>query len=232
MRPAANSTRSASRRAAAVQHAAAPGVPRGRPRPRRRSAAREAQRSSLQPRRCSLTLGVEEGQQRGPGRRRGVTSMPRAAKIVGVLAADDAAADHGQRARDAVHLQDGVAVVDDVAGRREHRRAGWGSEPVAIRTTAPSQAVARRRPARHARACAGRRTRALPWMSVDAVALEVLVDHAPTRLRTTASLRYMKSRDRDVALDAVVDAVEPALAQPGEVERRLAQRLRRDACRC
>ena len=31
--------------------------------------------------------------------------------------------------------------------------------------------------------------------------------------------------DRDVALDVKVDAVEPALAQAGEIERRLAQRL-------
>ena len=38
----------------------------------------------------------------------------------------------------------------------------------------------------------------------------------------------MKSADRDVALHVVVDAVQAALAQPGEVERRLAQRLRRD----
>src|SRR6185436_16949994 len=57
--------------------------------------------------------------------------------------------------------------------------------------------------------------------------LEVVVDELPLGFDDGALAEH-EVLDGDVVLDLVVDAVEAVRAKPGEVERRLAQRLRRD----
>ena len=146
----------------------------------------------------------------------------------GVLGADHAAP-HDDHARgDALEAQHRVGVDDDlvVEGkevRAERGRSGGDEEDLAGDA---AQRLAVRADLDRVRADESCES----LNALDAVTLEVLVDALPFRLDDRA-LAVHEVGDGDVVLDRVVDAVEPALAEPGEVKGRFAQRLARDRAR-
>ena len=149
----------------------------------------------------------------------------------GVLDADDAGADHRQMARQALEIEDLVAVEDAVAVERHVRRGG--------------RAGCRRR-ARSGRRCRRMRLAAiacdLDLLRVERSAPRRAGSSTPLRANWCSSTSTSWSRvmcrrlqqvvGGDVLLDPVGAAVEAALAPAGEVEHGLAQGLATGSCRC
>ncbi len=168
-------------------------------------------------------LGVEEAQQpvtalgqRDPDAQRG--------EHAGVFAADDAAAGHEHRRRDFAEVQDVVRVIHArvVEGeiRRVKRVRASGDEHL-VRVQVRRGRVARRDRDRvrvHERRETG--------VEVNAVALEVLHDARALGLHDEP-LAVEKVARRERLLHLEMHRVQPALAEAGEVERRLAEGLGR-----
>ena len=145
----------------------------------------------------------------------------------GVLAADDARPDHGQRPRDAVHVEDRVGVVEALGSRTARPSARSGGSRWRSGSPAAREAVLAAVHAGDRARCAGPRSGPSP-RETRRVAVEVGLDHVLQAAARRASSRYMNSGTVSLARQGVVDPVEAALAQAGEVERGLAQGLARE----
>jgi hypothetical protein len=146
----------------------------------------------------------------------------------GILAADHAAADHDEAARDGGEREHVVAVDHDGAVERDLRRVHGtrpGGDQEDIGGDAPWFLLVARHLDRVRRGEAG-----LALDRDDAVLLQVARDDLPGVV-DDGPLAVHEVADRDVGLDAVLDAVEAALAEAAQVERCLAEGLGRDGPR-
>ena len=144
----------------------------------------------------------------------------------GVFDADDAAADHRQRARQVLELQHLVAVEDDACLSNGTLCGRCGRVPTEISASAKPTSLSVAILVGEAQPVGVDEFRRRAH-AAHAVAHELVLQHLDLVVeRLVQPLDQVA--DRDVLLDPVAAPVEAALAPARQVEHRLAQRLRRD----